>query len=622
MQAGTIIDNRYRIIRPLGGGGMANVYLAHDQKLNRDVTFKIMRMDLRDRQNLVKRFQREAQAAKDLVNEHIVQIYGTGEYDGSHYMVIEYVEGMDLKEYVSQHFPIPYRKIVDIMLQILEAVEVAHDSGIIHRDLKPQNILINDDGQVKITDFGIAVAKENQNLTQTNSVIGSVHYISPEQIAGESASVQSDIYALGVILYQLITKQVPYEGETAATVALQHTTGTMPSVRNFDPTIPQPLENVVLKATAKNPEDRYVSALEMADDLQTCLSPRRAHDPRYVPLADDATRVIPLDELENYPLPEEHEKISSTTEGENIQTVVDQIIDYANRGYAIKKIAGLVDRTPRYVRKVLKDNGIKFHDKRRWLLACGLVCLLGMVIFFVNQSQTNYVKVPDLSNLSQSQATSKLESAHLVADNNVTYTTSKTVSKDEVIKTSPSVGSRVKRGSKIRLIISTGAGKIRFGDFTDSDYGATAAQLNAQGFTVKKELTTSNDVPAGKIISQSLEAGSLVDPTDTTVTFVVSSGVAKVNVPDFSGKTRNEVQAWSRANNITVSYISQTNQAPKNEVLTQSLSAGSKMSVDQTLEVTISDGPASSSSADSSSSASSSSSSGASSSSQKSSSAS
>ena len=233
----TVIDNRYKIIKSLGGGGMANVYLAYDKFLNRHVTFKMMRLDMKDDTNLAKRFKREAIAATELVHDNIVQVYDTGEYEGTQYLVMEYVEGMDLKTFITDNFPIPYQQVVDIMTQILSAVQAAHAADIIHRDLKPQNILINDAGQVKITDFGIAVAKSLQNMTQTNTVIGSVHYLSPEQTRGGMASTKSDIYALGVMLYEMLTKQVPYEGDTPVAVAMKHATEDMPSVRDFDPRI-------------------------------------------------------------------------------------------------------------------------------------------------------------------------------------------------------------------------------------------------------------------------------------------------------------------------------------------------------------------------------------------------
>ncbi|WEV54094.1 Stk1 family PASTA domain-containing Ser/Thr kinase [Leuconostocaceae bacterium ESL0723] len=592
MQAGTIIDGRYRIIRSLGGGGMANVYQAWDQYLDRDVTLKMIRLDMRDRKDLVERFHQEATAATALVNPHIVQVYDVGQYDGSNYMVMEYVDGMDLKDYINEHFPIPFQLVVDIMLQILDAVQAAHQAGIIHRDLKPQNVLIDRDNQVKITDFGIAVGKSSQDLTQTHNVIGSLHYISPEQTRGEVASTKSDIYALGVMLYQLLTDKVPYEGDTAATVALKHATEPIPSVRDFDPSIPQPLENVILKATAKDPSQRYDSAADMAADLKTSLSPRRAREPKFIPAEDDETRLMPMSEAaatapESAP--------ANSAEDDDSAEVVRQIIDYGRKGYPIEEISRLVDRTPKYVRKVLRNNGIKFRDPRKWVLAAvGLVGLLVAAVVAM-RIQSSYVQVPELSNLTQSQASDKLNQLGLKVDSHVSYSNSKTVASGSVIKTNPASGASVKKGTTVKLTLSSGAEKVRFGDYTDSDYGSTAAQLTAQGYTVNKEMKSSSDVPAGKIISQSIRPDQRVVPSDTTVTFTVSSGPAKISVPDFTGRSRSDVESWANSNGVKVNFRTQHDSSPKNQVLSQSTPGGSNISTDTGLEFVISDGSQSSS---------------------------
>lgn len=295
MTPGYTLNGRYRIKRSLGEGGMANVYLAHDLILDRDVSVKLLRLDLRDDPNTKRRFQREAMAATQLNDDHIVGVYDVGEDNGLQYLVMEYVAGTDLKTYINKHFPIPFQQIIDIMEQILSAVQEAHLHGIIHRDLKPQNVLINEQQQVKITDFGIAVAVSQNALTQTNTVMGSVHYLSPEQARGSMATKQSDIYSLGIILYELLTGKVPFEGETAVSIALKHFRDEMPSVREFDPRIPQALENVVLKATAKQPKERYSSAEAMALDLKTSLSASRAKESKFIPQQIDQGETKVLD---------------------------------------------------------------------------------------------------------------------------------------------------------------------------------------------------------------------------------------------------------------------------------------------------------------------------------------
>ena len=281
MNPGETIGHRYRIIRSLGEGGMATVYLAHDMVLDRDVSIKLLRLDLRDDPKTKRRFHREALAATQLNDPHIVGVYDVGEDNGLQYMVMQYVQGTDLKAFIKEHYPIPLPQVVDIMKQILLAVETAHAHGIIHRDLKPQNILIDANKNIKITDFGIAVATSQNSLTQTNTLMGSVHYLSPEQARGSIATKQSDIYSLGIILYEMLVGSVPFEGETAVSIALKHFREDIPSVRSTNPKIPQPLENVVLKATAKDPHERYANVKEMEKDLATSLDPKRANEARW-----------------------------------------------------------------------------------------------------------------------------------------------------------------------------------------------------------------------------------------------------------------------------------------------------------------------------------------------------
>lgn len=428
----TLVDNRYLIIKSLGGGGMANVYLVHDEFLDRDVTFKMMRLDMQADADLAKRFQHEALAATELVNDNIVQVYDVGEYEGSQYIVMEYVEGTDLKSYIQAHFPIPYQQVVDIMLQVLNAVQAAHDADIIHRDLKPQNILIDAQNKVKITDFGIAIAKSEQDLTQTNTVIGSVHYLSPEQTRGGMASTKSDIYALGVMLYEMLTQHVPYEGDTPVAVALKHAAADMPSVRDFDPRIPQALENVILKATAKKPQDRYLNAAAMAEDIKTSLSPRRTHESRFAPMtdADDETRIIPMAQIQD----QLKTGVSSVNvlpdEAPEEPSIKDRIIEYGKKGYTVKEIAKVVDRTPAYVRSVLRGNGIKYRESKtgKILFAIAIVAAALISLFVILQIQANKTTVPDLVNLTQSQAESKIKKAGLNVGT-VTSTTSKSIKK-------------------------------------------------------------------------------------------------------------------------------------------------------------------------------------------------
>ena len=279
---GSIINDRYQIIKTLGEGGMANVYLAHDNILDRNVAVKVLRGDLANDEKFVRRFQREALSASSLSHPNIVEMYDVGEDDGQYYIVMEYVDGKTLKQVLKQRGHLSITEVVDIMLQLTDGLAHAHDAYIIHRDIKPQNIMILSNGMIKITDFGVATALNSTQLTQTNSVMGTVHYLPPEQANGKGSTVRSDIYSMGIMMYELLTGLVPYKGESAVEIALKHLREPLPSVRKVDPTIPQSIENVIIRATAKNPKNRYTDAREMHEDIKTALDDSRKDEKRWV----------------------------------------------------------------------------------------------------------------------------------------------------------------------------------------------------------------------------------------------------------------------------------------------------------------------------------------------------
>ena len=298
-----MIANRYDVFQHIGQGGMADVFLAMDTILNRQVAVKILRSELCADAVAVLRFEREAQAATALSHPNIVEIYDVGEYKGHQYIVMEYVPGKTLKQIIRDRGALLKEEAVDIMKQLVSGTAEAHRRGIIHRDIKPQNVIVRSDGSIKILDFGIALAKGSMQLTQANNVMGSVHYLAPEIARGESASVQSDIYSLGIVLYEMLTGDVPFKADTAVQVALMQMRNQIPDVRSVNPDVPQSLANVIARATAKNKAYRYRSCPEMLDDLRTCLNPERLNEPKYMPGASQATASIAFDEL-----PEEKEK--------------------------------------------------------------------------------------------------------------------------------------------------------------------------------------------------------------------------------------------------------------------------------------------------------------------------
>lgn len=605
MEAGTIIDNRYQIVRPLGEGGMANVYQAFDTYLKRDVTLKMIRLAIQNNPEALLRFQKEAKAATALINDHIVQLYDAGEADGCPYLVMEYVDGMDLKAYTKSHFPIPYQEVVDIMEQVLDAVTAAHQAGIIHRDLKPQNILIDQKGHVKITDFGIALAQKRTGRQQGQEpIIGSIHYLAPELTRGQSASQKSDIYSLGVILYELLTNKLPYQGDSADRIAYQHAEVTMPYVRDFDPQIPQPLENVVLRATTKDAKDRYFSTKAMAEDLKTSLSKRRAGEGRFVPEASDETKLVTPD-WTAHPFVEGDPDDAEADDEQANRDVKEQIIDLGKQGYSVKDIAVRVDRTPKYVRQILSENGIKFRSNKKWYVLGFVVFLLLLGLGSFAYAENNYVTVPDVTNQAESTAKRKLDSAGLDVSSTTTAS-SKSVDKGDVIKLSPGAGRHVKKGSSVQLVISSGSATVTLSDYTGWTYSSAANQLSNKGITVKKKTENSNSVTSGQVISQSIAAGSAIDPSDSTVTLTVSDGPKTITLPDLTGQSQQAVLDWANDNQVSLNFDIQDSNKTAGTVISQSPVAGSKFGLDKTLKVVISSGSSSSSTTTSSSSASSS----------------
>ena len=278
---GQKINDRYQIIKSIGEGGMANVYLAYDTILDRDVAVKILRGDLSNDEKFVRRFQREALNASSLSHPNIVEVYDVGEDNGQYFIVMEYIEGKNLKDLIKKRGKLTTTEVVDIMSQIADGLSVAHDSYIIHRDIKPQNIMILENGMVKITDFGIAMAMNATQLTQTNSVMGSVHYLPPEQASGKGATLKSDIYSMGILMYELLTGSLPYKGDNAVEIALKHLKEPLPSIREQLPDLPQSVENIIMKSAAKNPKNRYNDAREMYEDLKTCLDESRLNEEKY-----------------------------------------------------------------------------------------------------------------------------------------------------------------------------------------------------------------------------------------------------------------------------------------------------------------------------------------------------
>ena len=548
MNPGYEIGHRYRIIRSLGEGGMANVYLAHDMVLDRDVSVKLLRLDLRDDPSTKRRFHREAMAATQLNDPHIVGIYDVGEDHGLQYMVMQYVKGTDLKAYIKKHYPIPLPQVIDIMEQVLSAVATAHAHGIIHRDLKPQNILIDENKNVKITDFGIAVAVSQDSLTQTNTLMGSVHYLSPEQARGSIATKQSDIYSLGIILFELLTGKVPFEGETAVSIALKHFREEIPSVREQNKEIPQALENVIIKATAKEPAERYSSVNEMAADLKTVLDPQRANEPRLKIQQDDngETKVLDIKHLKA----DDYQPKKSTD---------SPTVDPSTKPQKWKKY-GIISGT------------------------LGMIVLIAVCSWWFLIRQ---VIIPDVEGMTVLKAEQRLHQQNLRIGK-ITRVNSQAVDKNRIVSTNPDVSHKTRVSTPINLTVSTGVKQLQMADYVGEDYSSVAANLRRKGFQVHQEPVYSDDIDKGQIISQNHKKGTIVKPAANTIIFRVSAGKEPIKIPNFKNQDISAVQQFANKNNLQLTTQEKKSKTiATNHVINQTPRAGSTLNHGDTLTVSI-----------------------------------
>lgn len=566
---GYLLGERYRIIDTLGEGGMANVYLAEDIILQRKVAVKILRLDLQNEPQTQARFQREALATSELSHPNIVSVLDVGTDHGLPYMVMEYVDGPDLKEYIRQNAPLDLHEVIRIMDQILSAVALAHKHNVIHRDLKPQNILMDKIGNIKIADFGIAVALNQSSVTQTNSVMGSVHYMSPEQTRGGLVTKQSDIYSLGIILYELITGTVPFNGDTPVSIALKHAQEPIPSIRKKDQSVPQALENVVLKATAKDPRDRYATAQAMQTDLDSSLDPERADEPVFVPNHgnnNDKTIVLP-----GFKAPEKEQTVES--EEENKPDKKEKKKDFWQN--------------------------VKSH-KWWWIfsvIAAGLIIFIMIFALSGNNNKPRQVHIPDVTNITEKRAEKRLEAAGLQVGK-VIRRQSDDIKKGHVIGTKPAAGNSVDQGKAIILIVSSGTSMVKVPDVVGDNYDEAAEKLENQGFDVVREDQYSNKMAKGNIISQSIAAGVEVKPTQTTITLMVSRGkqikpkINTVTLKDLHNYSLKSAQDYAKEHGLTLQINQEySDEVERGLVISMQPEAGTKVDRGSTVTIKVSRGP-------------------------------
>ncbi len=554
---GQKINDRYQIIRMIGEGGMANVYLAHDTILDRDVAVKILRGDLADDEKFVRRFQREAISASSLSHPNIVEMYDVGEDDGQYYIVMEYVEGKTLKSLIKRRGALTLPEVIDIMLQLTSAVACAHDSYIIHRDIKPQNVLIKEDGTVKITDFGIAMALNSNELTQTNSVMGSVHYLPPEQANGSGATIKSDIYSLGILMFELLTGNLPFKGENAVEIAIKQMREKIPSVCEINPHIPQPVENIILKACAKNPKNRYDNVLEMHDDIKTCLNEERKDEKRityrYSENDLEETKIMP-------PITDKPNK---------------------NDDVKVEKISEEITKEDKKINKIILILvGI----------VVGLVALITTTLLILPRlSNKKEIVVPNVSNLSIVDAEKTLKDAGFEIAGENKLESSSTVKEGVVIRTDPISGVSRKKGTIITLIVSSGEEGIVLENYVGSNYYEVKGKLEASEIkvTVEKKEISDKTLKENTIIEQSPAAGTKVVKGDT-VKLIIPDVIT--NYPNFvsEGWKVDDIETFCSEYGITLTVVEEeTNEYPAGTVIKQSRSADTKVISGATLKITV-----------------------------------
>ena len=570
IQIGKIFAGRYRIIKQIGRGGMADVYLAKDLILDgEEVAVKVLRTNYQTDPIAVARFQREARAMADLDHPHIVRITDIGEEDGQQYLAMEYVAGLDLKRYIKEHHPLSNEEAVRIMGQILLAMRLAHTRGIVHRDLKPQNILLTPDGTAKVTDFGIAVAFAETSLTQTNSMLGSVHYLSPEQARGSKATVQSDIYAMGIIFYEMLTGHIPYDGDSAVTIALQHFQKPLPSVIAENPSVPQALENVVIKATAKKLTDRYQSVAEMYVDLSSSLSYNRRNEPKLV--FNDTTKA------DTKTLP----KVPQST-----LTSIPKVQTQSPKPQTAKPSQQASEDN--YATKPVKKR--KFRVRYMILLA-SIVLVAASLIWILSRTPAT-IAIPDVAGKTVAEAKETLKKANFEIGEEKSEASEK-VEEGRIIRTDPDAGTGRKEGTKINLVVSSGKQSFQLSNYIgrkSTDVIAELKQKKVPENLIKIEEEESSESEEGTVLRQSPSAGTTYDLSKaSTITLTIAKKVTSVAMPSYIGSslefTKNnlvQIVGIKEANIEVVEVSTAPDGTAEGTVVEQSPKAGEKVDLTKT----------------------------------------
>ena len=557
--AETVIDGRYEVIGHLGSGGMAEVYCAADLQLGRKVALKLLHDRFQQDAEFVERFKREASAAAGLQHQHVVSVYDRGDWDGTSYIAMEYVAGQTLKQIVREHGPLAPAQAADLTVQILRAARFAHRRGVIHRDLKPHNVIVDEEGRAKVTDFGIARAGAS-DMTQTGSIMGTAQYLSPEQAQGHAVTARSDLYSIGIILYELLTAQVPFDAESAVTIAVKQVNEDPIAPSHLNPAVTPELEAVVLKALQKDPAARFADADEFVAALQAAAS--RVPSPAAIAAAEAAAAALPLTAAATAAPP------------------------------SIDPLTGIYPGTGRYEieREIVPlDPPVRRRPRWPWaLLALAIAALLLVAIVLLGSPER--VQVPDVVGSSISVAQQRLEKAGFEV---VTVRDNSDKPRNRVIGQNPGGRTTADKGSRVTLTVSEGRSIQTVPNVTGAGRRTAAKALVAAGFKVDEVEQFSDEVKINRVISQSPSAGSAVQQGGT-VELVISKGREKVAVPDVVGKSEDDARSALEADGFRVAVRkSETDAEQPGTVLSQNPGEGTKATSGSQVTITVAEEPAS-----------------------------
>lgn len=559
-----VFGDRYKVIRKIGRGGMADVYKAEDTVLDRTVAIKVLHPQFAQEENFIARFRREAQAAAGLNHPSIVGIYDWGSEADTYFIVMEYLEGRDLKEIIQERGFLPPDIAIDIASQVCSALQFAHKHQIIHRDIKPHNIIITSEGEVKVTDFGIARAGTS-TMTQTGSILGTAHYISPEQAQGAPTEIPSDIYSLGVVIYEMLTGKVPFEGDNPITVALRQVHEPPTPPRLINSAIPESLENVVLKALSKHPSDRYPSAQAMKDDLTRCAKglPIKA----VVTPSEEETVIIPSP----FP-PKKKERKNKQVFWVGLVAALLLAVLVAGWGvYALantRVVPSVERKTLTEAKGILRERGLKlavsgeeFHEN----LEAGLIIsqepkpnqkiAKDKAVKVVVSKGKESVELPDVVGMTAEQATYALAKAGFEIGE-LKRDFSDTIPENIVMGQEPEAGKKVTKGTVVNLLISKGQEIVQVPDVIGKTEQEATNILTQTGLQMSKSEEYSNEVEMGRVIRQSPQPGTEVE-RETRVNLVISLGAERVAMPDVRGKSEAEAKSILQGEpyNFTVAVL-------------------------------------------------------------------